>query len=129
MPRARGAALIEACAHVADGRIVLDAGSDRAETAAALQALRGIGPWTAGYVAMRALGDPDVFLPTDLGVRNALVALGADGSPDGARPRSPSAGARGVRTHCTICGQACEGDRRWNDDSSTTTMRHARSAS
>lgn len=84
MPRARGAALIEACAHVADGRLVLDAGSDRAETTNALQSLRGIGPWTAGYVALRALGDPDAFLPTDVGVRNALVALGADGSPKGA---------------------------------------------
>jgi AraC family transcriptional regulator of adaptative response / DNA-3-methyladenine glycosylase II len=84
MPRSRGAALIEACARVADGRIVLDAGSDRAETVHALQAVRGIGPWTAGYVAMRALGDPDVFLPTDIGVRNALTALGVDGSPKAA---------------------------------------------
>jgi AraC family transcriptional regulator of adaptative response / DNA-3-methyladenine glycosylase II len=84
MPRARGTALIEACAHVADARIVLDAGSDRADTTLALQGLRGIGPWTAGYVAMRALGDPDVFLPTDVGVRNALAALGVDGSPKAA---------------------------------------------
>jgi AraC family transcriptional regulator of adaptative response / DNA-3-methyladenine glycosylase II len=84
MPRARGAALIEACAQVADGRIVLDAGSDRDDAVAALQAVPGIGPWTAGYVAMRALGHPDVFLPTDIGVRNALVALGADGSPKSA---------------------------------------------
>lgn len=84
MPRARGAALVNACAHVADGRIVLDAGSDREATVAALQALPGIGPWTAGYVAMRALGDPDVFLPTDLGVRHALAALGADSSPKAA---------------------------------------------
>jgi AraC family transcriptional regulator, regulatory protein of adaptative response / DNA-3-methyladenine glycosylase II len=81
MPRARGAALIEACAQVADGRIVLDAGSDRADAVASLEALKGIGPWTAGYVAMRALGDPDVFLPTDLGVRHALDALGSDSSP------------------------------------------------
>ena len=84
MPRARGAALIEACAQLADGRIVLDAGSDRDEAVAALQAVPGIGPWTAGYVAMRALGHPDVFLPTDIGVRNALVALGVDGSPKSA---------------------------------------------
>lgn len=84
MPRARGAALIEACAKVADGSLVLDAGSDRSEAVAALEALRGIGPWTAGYVAMRALGDPDVFLPTDLGVRHALAALGADSTPRGA---------------------------------------------
>lgn len=84
MPRARGAALIGACAQVADGSLVLDAGSDRAGAVVALQALQGIGPWTAGYVAMRALGDPDVFLPTDLGVRHALAALGADSSPRGA---------------------------------------------
>jgi AraC family transcriptional regulator of adaptative response / DNA-3-methyladenine glycosylase II len=84
MPRARGACLINACAHIADGRISLDAGSDRDETSAALQSLHGIGPWTAGYVAMRALGDPDVFLPTDVGVRNALTALGVDGSPKAA---------------------------------------------
>ncbi|MFZ4719653.1 MAG: AlkA N-terminal domain-containing protein [Ilumatobacteraceae bacterium] len=81
MPRARGRALIGACAAIADGAIVLDAGSDRAEVSAALQALPGIGPWTAGYVAMRALGDPDVFLPTDIGVRNALVGLGVPGDP------------------------------------------------
>jgi AraC family transcriptional regulator of adaptative response / DNA-3-methyladenine glycosylase II len=88
MPRARGAALIEACRGVADGKIVLDAGSDREEASAALEAVRGIGPWTAGYVAMRALGDPDVFLPTDVGVRNALVALGQDGSPKAAAARA-----------------------------------------
>jgi len=84
MPRARGAALIEACAQVADGSLVLDAGSDRTDAVTALQALKGIGPWTAGYVAMRALNDPDVFLPSDLGVRHALAALGADHSPKGA---------------------------------------------
>jgi AraC family transcriptional regulator of adaptative response / DNA-3-methyladenine glycosylase II len=84
MPRTRGAALIHACAEIAEGRLVLDAGSDREAAVAALQTLPGIGPWTAGYVAMRALGDPDVFLPTDIGVRNALVALGADGSPKSA---------------------------------------------
>jgi AraC family transcriptional regulator of adaptative response / DNA-3-methyladenine glycosylase II len=40
----------------------------------------GIGPWTADYVLMRGLGDPDVFLDTDLGVRRALdrLAIGPD---------------------------------------------------
>ena len=84
MPRARGTALIDACAKIADGSLVLDAGSDRAEAVAALQAVKGIGPWTAGYVAMRALGDPDVFLPTDLGVQHALASLGGDSTPRGA---------------------------------------------
>ena len=41
-------------------------------------ALPGIGPWTADYVAMRALGHPDVFLPSDIGVRNAIAGLGHD---------------------------------------------------
>jgi AraC family transcriptional regulator of adaptative response / DNA-3-methyladenine glycosylase II len=43
--------------------------------AAALTELWGIGPWTAGYVALR-LGDPDVFLPGDVAVRTSLTQLG-----------------------------------------------------
>ncbi|MEO5724151.1 MAG: AlkA N-terminal domain-containing protein [Ilumatobacteraceae bacterium] len=81
MPAARGRAIVGACAQLADRRIVIDAGSDRAEVFASLVALPGIGPWTANYVAMRALGDPDVFMPTDLGVRHALVAAGLDPAP------------------------------------------------
>lgn len=84
MPRVRGTALIDACAKVAIGELVLDAGSDRAEATRMLQSLAGIGPWTAGYVAMRALGDPDVFLPTDVGVRNALRTLGVGSTPKAA---------------------------------------------
>jgi AraC family transcriptional regulator of adaptative response / DNA-3-methyladenine glycosylase II len=45
----------------------------------ALLALPGIGPWTASYIAMRAVHDPDAFLPTDLGVRHALARLGVSG--------------------------------------------------
>ena len=52
---------------------------------AAMVALPGIGPWTADYVAMRALGHPDVFLPTDLGVRTALTRLGHDPATEIAR--------------------------------------------
>jgi AraC family transcriptional regulator, regulatory protein of adaptative response / DNA-3-methyladenine glycosylase II len=46
-----------------------------------LLALPGIGPWTVAYIAMRALHDPDAFMPTDLGVRHGLERLGLDGSP------------------------------------------------
>jgi AraC family transcriptional regulator of adaptative response / DNA-3-methyladenine glycosylase II len=84
MPGARARALINACGQLADGGIVIDAGSDRDEIARQLEALPGIGPWTASYVALRALGDPDVFLPTDIGVRNALRSIGADSSPKAA---------------------------------------------
>ena len=78
MPRARGRALVGLAAALASGSVALDRGADRAEVRAALVALPGIGPWTADYVAMRALGHPDVFLPTDIGVRNAIAGLGHD---------------------------------------------------
>jgi AraC family transcriptional regulator, regulatory protein of adaptative response / DNA-3-methyladenine glycosylase II len=76
MPRSRGRALVGLCRALADGDISLDRGADRAEVRQRLLALPGIGPWTADYIALRALGHPDVFLPTDIGVRNALTGLG-----------------------------------------------------
>ncbi|ADB49504.1 DNA-3-methyladenine glycosylase 2 family protein [Conexibacter woesei] len=75
MPRARGRALVGLCAALAGGEIRLDPGADRDETRARLLALPGIGPWTAEYVAMRALGDPDAFPATDLGIRHAFARL------------------------------------------------------
>ena len=76
---------------VADGELDLAPGADRAATRAGLLALPGIGPWTADYVAMRALADPDVLVSGDLGVRRAAAALGiplTDGRPDWAPWRS-----------------------------------------
>jgi AraC family transcriptional regulator, regulatory protein of adaptative response / DNA-3-methyladenine glycosylase II len=57
-------------------RLSLDQGCDRREALEGLSRLPGIGPWTAQVIAMRALGDPDAFIPTDLGVRRAAEALG-----------------------------------------------------
>lgn len=83
MPAGRRRA-VRALAEVLDGgTLVLDCGADPGEARAGLLALPGIGPWTAGYVAMRALRDPDAFLPDDLGVRQGLRRLAADrGEPD-----------------------------------------------
>jgi AraC family transcriptional regulator of adaptative response / DNA-3-methyladenine glycosylase II len=81
MPRARGRALVGLAAALAAGDVALDRGPDRDDVRRALLSLPGIGPWTEDYVAMRAFGHPDVFLPTDLGVRNALVGLGHDPAP------------------------------------------------
>jgi AraC family transcriptional regulator of adaptative response / DNA-3-methyladenine glycosylase II len=78
MPRARARALVGTCAALAAGEIPLDRSADRADVRDRMLALPGIGPWTADYVAMRALGDPDVFLATDVGVRRALTGLGVD---------------------------------------------------
>ncbi|NNE08182.1 MAG: DNA-3-methyladenine glycosylase 2 family protein [Gemmatimonadetes bacterium] len=60
---------------VADGAIPLDGSASFEELDAALLAVPGIGPWTAGYVAMRAFRNPDAFLPTDLGVKHALADI------------------------------------------------------
>jgi AraC family transcriptional regulator of adaptative response / DNA-3-methyladenine glycosylase II len=78
MPGARKQAIRTVTAALADGRVRLGAGADRDEAERNLLSLRGIGPWTAGYVRMRALGDPDVFLPGDVGVRHGLAVVGAD---------------------------------------------------
>jgi AraC family transcriptional regulator, regulatory protein of adaptative response / DNA-3-methyladenine glycosylase II len=76
MPTARGRALVRLAEALSGGDLALDRGPDRDDVRSRLLALPGIGPWTADYVAMRALGHPDVFLPTDLGARAALTRLG-----------------------------------------------------
>jgi AraC family transcriptional regulator of adaptative response / DNA-3-methyladenine glycosylase II len=76
MPAARRATIRALAEAVADGKLDLDPTADRTETVSRLTELPGIGPWTAGYVAMRAIGDPDVFLPTDLAARRGAEALG-----------------------------------------------------
>jgi AraC family transcriptional regulator, regulatory protein of adaptative response / DNA-3-methyladenine glycosylase II len=82
MPRARGRALVTLAAALAAGDIRVDPGADRDGVEQALLALPGVGAWTAGYIRMRALDDHDVLLPTDLGIRRALVRFdGAAGRP------------------------------------------------
>ena len=78
MPRSRGRALVAMCRALADGDLSLDRAGDRDDVRRRLLEIPGIGPWTADYIALRALGDPDVFLPTDIGVRDALRLLDRD---------------------------------------------------
>ncbi|MFN8178394.1 MAG: AlkA N-terminal domain-containing protein [bacterium] len=73
MPGTRGAAIRELARRVADGTLPLTWGADAEKAVQALAQVRGIGAWTVGYVAMRALGLPDAFLEGDLGVRRALA--------------------------------------------------------
>ncbi len=101
MPRSRGRALTGLAAALAAGDVALDRGADRDDVRAALVALPGIGPWTADYVAMRALGHPDVFLPTDIGVRNAIAGLGHDPAR-GDRGRRPLAAVALLRPHAPL---------------------------
>ncbi len=79
MPRRRAEALVALAEAVVRGEVDLDPGADRDQSEARLVALPGIGPWTAAYVRMRALSDPDVFMADDLGARRGLALLGIGG--------------------------------------------------
>ena len=78
MPRSRARALVALCQALAVGELRLDRGADRDDVRRDLLAIPGVGPWTADYIALRALGHPDVFLPTDIGIRDALRLLRRD---------------------------------------------------
>lgn len=81
MPRTRRATLTGVIAALGSGALQLGVGSDRDEARDRLAALPGIGPWTVECIAMRALGDPDAFTPTDLGLRRAAAGLGLPHTP------------------------------------------------
>ncbi len=81
MPATRRRAVAALAQAVDTGDVVIDPGADPAELRRSLVALPGIGPWTAEYVAMRALRDPDAFMPTDLGIRRGAAALGLPDDP------------------------------------------------
>jgi len=81
VPATRRATLRALARAVADGTLALDPGADRTETHQQLMRLPGIGEWTAGYIVMRALGDPDTFLPSDLGIKKAGARLGIGSNP------------------------------------------------
>jgi len=73
LPRARAAAIAGLAAAVAATPGLLEPGAGLDDTVARLTRLPGVGPWTAHYVAMRALREPDAFPASDLGLRRALA--------------------------------------------------------
>jgi len=82
---ARKAALRELAARVAAGALSFSSAQDPAAFRAALRSIKGIGPWTAEYVSLRALGDADAFPAADLVLSRAIAAdPGLD--PDRVRP-------------------------------------------
>ncbi len=82
-PEARRRAIVLTAAALADGSLAIGPGDDGVEQRERLLALRGIGPWTADYVRMRVLGDPDVLLPGDVAARAGAAALGLPSDPAG----------------------------------------------
>ena len=75
MPMSRANTIRELARFAADGGLRMAPGTSCEDAVAALDAVSGIGPWTAHYIAMRALRYPDAFPAGDLGLRKALGAL------------------------------------------------------
>ncbi|MGW1765225.1 AlkA N-terminal domain-containing protein [Streptomyces sp. NPDC002073] len=81
LPRSRRTTLTTLVGALADGSLPLGIDSDWERARAQLAGLPGFGPWTVEVIAMRALGDPDAFLPSDLGIRRAAQGLGLPHTP------------------------------------------------
>jgi AraC family transcriptional regulator of adaptative response / DNA-3-methyladenine glycosylase II len=75
-PTRRVESVLGAARAIADGSLVLDVGMPNEELAARLGELPGVGPWTAGYLALRVLGNPDVLLSSDLVMLSSAARLG-----------------------------------------------------
>ena len=99
LPRARARAVVTLCAALGRGDLTLDPSGDRDGVPAALLALPGVGQWTASYVALRVLHDPDVFLPTDLAARRGARRRSGSRTTPVPSISGPSAGVPGARTH------------------------------
>jgi methylphosphotriester-DNA--protein-cysteine methyltransferase/3-methyladenine DNA glycosylase/8-oxoguanine DNA glycosylase len=84
-PAARVDTIMRVAGALADGSLVVDGGQSLDDLRAGLLAVKGIGPWTADYVALRVRHHPDLFLHSDLAVRNGAQELGL---PGGARELS-----------------------------------------
>ncbi|MFY9793843.1 MAG: DNA-3-methyladenine glycosylase, partial [Candidatus Sulfotelmatobacter sp.] len=77
LPRARAETIRRLAQAMCDGRINFDGVVDSTQFLSRLCEIPGIGQWTAQYVAMRALGEPDAFPSTDLGLMRAMRLQGA----------------------------------------------------
>ncbi|WP_345351187.1 DNA-3-methyladenine glycosylase 2 family protein [Rhodococcus olei] len=77
-PARRVDAIVAVAAALAEGTLTVHAGRTAADLRADLLAHRGIGVWTADYVVMRTLADPDVLLGTDLVLKQGARLLGVN---------------------------------------------------
>ena len=117
VPRARAAALRTLAAAVRDGAVDLAAPGGADAARAALRALPGIGAWTAEYVALRALGDPDAWPDGDLGLRRAVARLAGGPAPTPRALRALAEAWRPWRAYAAL--------HLWTADSTPGTARSA----
>jgi AraC family transcriptional regulator of adaptative response / DNA-3-methyladenine glycosylase II len=83
MPKARALALTSLAQAISSDAAIFSRGASLEAAIAKLRSLPGIGEWTAQYIAMRELREPDAFPAADIGLMRAMA------QPDGSRP-SPS---------------------------------------
>jgi AraC family transcriptional regulator of adaptative response / DNA-3-methyladenine glycosylase II len=76
IPKARATAIRRLAQAVEDQTLAFDGRLETEKVMAGLMAIPGIGPWTAQYIAMRALADPDALPIGDLGIRKAFERNG-----------------------------------------------------
>jgi len=88
LPRTRAVTVRGLARAVTTGAVRLGPGTNPEQAVTALKELPGIGDWTAQYIAMRALRDPDAFPASDLGIYRSLGV---------SKPRDALAAAEGWR--------------------------------
>ncbi|THG35536.1 DNA-3-methyladenine glycosylase 2 family protein [Glaciibacter flavus] len=86
-PASRIATILDVAERLDAGSLRVDVGMSTEELTAELTAVPGIGPWTAGYLAMRVLGSPDVLLTSDVAIRSGAARLGLPGEARALRAR------------------------------------------
>jgi 3-methyladenine DNA glycosylase/8-oxoguanine DNA glycosylase len=101
MPSRRAAAIKALAMAVASGEIALQVKDTLANFIKTLTRIPGIGDWTAQYIAMRALGEPDAFPCADLGIIKALQE--GDCRPSPKRVRERAEAWRPWRAYAAIC--------------------------
>lgn len=76
LPSSRANALVAVAHAIASGAVDLEPSADRMAATSGLTAIKGVGPWTASVIGLKALADPDEFCPGDLALRRIAAQLG-----------------------------------------------------
>jgi AraC family transcriptional regulator of adaptative response / DNA-3-methyladenine glycosylase II len=79
MPASRARALVGVAEAIATGTVDLSPSADRSVAASAMEAIKGIGPWTASVVLLKATADPDAFGANDLILQRIADEIGLPG--------------------------------------------------
>ncbi len=83
LPKSRAQTIVTVADAIASGQVDLSPSADRSAARESMMGLKGIGPWTAQIVSMKALSDPDAFTAGDLALRRVAGRLGLPDDVDG----------------------------------------------